>query len=87
LHGAVFAYEGNVGDVAVLRPMMSPRIGVQLMEGPREISAHEILVCKPGVERHSGTVDGKPAVVSIFTLTCDKRKFAVQSVEFEQSLE
>jgi hypothetical protein len=69
-------------DVAVLRPMISPDIGVQLDSGPRELKPGAVLRCAASLREHDAIVETKIAKVTDLVLDCGEHKFVVKSLDF-----
>ncbi len=69
-------------DVAVLRPMIAPDIGVQLDSGPRELKAGTVLRCASSLRDHDAIVETKIAKVTDLVLDCGEHKFVVKSLDF-----
>jgi hypothetical protein len=69
-------------DVAILRPMIAPDIGVQLDSGPRELKPGAVLQCWSSVREHDAIVETRIAKVTDLMLDCGERKFVVKTVEF-----
>ncbi len=78
----VFLHVDRGQDVAILRPMIAPNIGVQLDSGPREIKPGTVLRCRPSVREHDAIVESQIAKVSDLMLDCGDQKFVVKTVEF-----
>src|SRR5713226_6119892 len=66
-------------DVAILRPMIAPDIGVQLDSGPRELKPGTVLRCKTSVREHDAIVEGQIAKVTDLMLDCGEHKFVVKT--------
>jgi hypothetical protein len=69
-------------DVAVLRPMIAPDIGVQLDSGPRELKPGTVLQCAASVREHDAIVETKIAKVTDLLLDCGEHKFVVKTIDF-----
>ena len=78
----VFLRVDREQDVAILRPMIAPDIGVQLDAGPREIKPGTVLRCRTSVREHDAIVEGQIAKVTDLMLDCGDQKFVVKTVEF-----
>ena len=78
----VFLRVDRARDVAILRPLIAPDIGVQLDSGPREIKPGTVLRCKSSVREHDAIVEGQIAKVTDLMLDCGDQKFVVKTVEF-----
>jgi hypothetical protein len=71
-------------QLAMLRPMISPDIGVQLDSGPRQLEAGTVLTCAMVERAHSAIVEGQSGKVSEIVLECGEHKFVVKSLDFER---
>jgi hypothetical protein len=69
-------------DIAILRPMIAPDIGVQLDSGPRELKAGTVLRCASSVREHDALVENQIAKVTDLLLDCGDQKFVVKTIEF-----
>jgi hypothetical protein len=78
----VFLRVDHAQDVAILRPMIAPDIGVQLDSGPREIKPGAVLRCNTAVREHDAIVEGQVSKVIDLMLDCGDQKFVVKTVEF-----
>src|SRR6266571_8248832 len=78
----VFLRVDHEKDVAILRPMIAPNIGVQLDSGPRELKPGTVLQCQSSRREHDAIVEGQIAKVSDLMLDCGDQKFVVKTVEF-----
>jgi hypothetical protein len=78
----VFLRVDREQDIAILRPMIAPDIGVQLDSGPREITPGTVLRCRTSVREHEALVEGQIAKVIDLMLDCGDHKFVVKTVEF-----
>jgi hypothetical protein len=78
----VFLRVDRQQDVAILRPMIAPDIGVQLDSGPREIKPGTVLRCASSVREHDALVEGQISKVVDLMLDCGDQKFVVKTVEF-----
>ncbi len=78
----VFLRVDRARDVAILRPMIAPDIGVQLDSGPRELKTGTVLQCLSSIREHDAIVDTRIAKVTDLMLDCGERKFVVKTVEF-----
>jgi hypothetical protein len=80
----LFVFRGvdHEHDVAILRPMIAPDIGVQLDSGPRELKPGTVLQCWSSVREHDAIVETRIAKVSDLMLDCGDQKFVVKTVEF-----
>jgi hypothetical protein len=78
----VFLRVDRAQDVAVLRPMITPDIGVQLDSGPRELKPGTVLQCAASLREHDAIVETKIAKVTDLVLDCGEHKFVVKSLDF-----
>lgn len=78
----VFLRVDRTQDIAILRPMIAPDIGVQLDSGPREIKPGTVLRCKTSSREHDAIVEGQVSKVIDLMLDCGDQKFVVKTVEF-----
>ncbi len=78
----VFLRVDRVQDVAILRPMIAPDIGVQLDSGPRELKPGAVLQCSSSLREHDAIVETKIAKVTDLMLDCGGHKFVVKSLDF-----
>ena len=69
-------------DVAILRPMIAPDIGVQLDSGPRELKPGTVLQCASLLREHDAIVESRIAKVTDLVLDCGEHKFVVKTLEF-----
>jgi hypothetical protein len=69
-------------DIAILRPMIAPDIGVQLDSGPRELKPGTVLRCASSMREHDALVENQIAKVSDLLLDCGDQKFVVKTIEF-----
>jgi hypothetical protein len=69
-------------DFAVLRPMIAPDIGVQLMAEAPELDPGTVLRCVPSTHAQAAIVDGQIATVSELILSCGDHKFIVKGLDF-----
>jgi len=69
-------------DVAILRPMVAPDIGVQLDSGPRELKPGTVLRCATSLREHDAIVETHMAKVTDLVLDCGDQKFVVKSLDF-----
>src|SRR5216684_7184718 len=76
----VFLRVDREQDLAILRPMIAPDIGVQLDSGPREIKPGTVLRCKASVREHDAIVESQIAKVTDLMLDCGDQKFVVKSL-------
>jgi hypothetical protein len=78
----VFIRVDRAQDVAILRPMIAPDIGVQLDSGPRELKPGTVLRCASSLREHDAIVETKIAKVTDLVLDCGEHKFVVKSLDF-----
>ena len=78
----VFLRVDQQQDIAILRPMIAPDIGVQLDSGPRELKLGTVLRCSTSLREHDAIVETKIARVTDLVLDCGDRKFVVKSLDF-----
>jgi len=80
----VFLRVDRTQDVAILRPMIAPDIGVQLDSGPRELKRGTVLHCTTSIREHAAFVEGQIARISELWLDCGDHKFVVKGLDFSQ---
>ena len=78
----VFLRVDPAQDVAILRPMIAPDIGVQLDSGPRALKPGTILRCAASAREHDALVESQIAKVTDLLLDCGEHKFVVKTLEF-----
>lgn len=78
----VFVRVDPAQDVAILRPMIAPDIGVQLDSGSRELKRGTVLRCTTSTREHPAIVESKVATVSELQLDCGDHKFVVKGLDF-----
>ena len=78
----VFLRVDREHDLAILRPMIAPEIGVQLDSGPRELKPGTVLQCSTSMREHDAIVETKIAKVTDLLLDCGGQKFVVKTLEF-----
>lgn len=78
----VFVRVEHEQDLAILRPLIAPDIGVQLDSGPRDLKRGAVLRCRSWGRDHDGIVEGQIAKVSDLMLDCGDQKFVVKTVDF-----
>ena len=78
----VFLRVDRAQDVAILRPMIAPDIGVQLDSGPRELKTGAVLQCASSLRDHDAIVESQIAKVTDLVLDCGDHKFVVKSLDF-----
>jgi hypothetical protein len=80
----VFIRVDREKDIAVLRPMIAPDIGVQLVADAPHLDPGSVLRCVPSTHAQAAIVDGQVATISELVLACDDHKFIVKGLEFVQ---
>ncbi len=78
----VFLRVDREQDVAILRPMIAPDIGVQLDSGGRALDPGTVLRCEHSARAHAAIVEGQVATVSELVLDCGEHTFVVKTLEF-----
>ena len=78
----VFLGVDHKQDVAILRPMIAPDIGVQLDSGPRQLAPGTVLTCEMVAREHDAIVEGQVGKVSEVMLDCRDHKFVVKTLDF-----
>ena len=78
----VFLRVDHKHDVAILRPMIAPDIGVQLDSGPRQVAPGTVLTCEMVGREHDAIVEGQVSKVSEMLLSCGEHKFVVKTLDF-----
>ena len=78
----VFLRVDHKQDVAILRPMIAPDIGVQLDSGPRQLAPGTVLTCDMVARGHDAIVEGQVSKVSEMVLNCGEHKFVVKTLDF-----
>src|SRR5229473_5365981 len=81
----VFLRVDHEQDVAILRPMIAPDIGVQVDSGPRELKPGTVLQCASSVREHDAIVESRIAKVTDLVLDCGEHKFVVKTIDFAPS--
>jgi hypothetical protein len=69
-------------DVAYLRPLVAPDIGVHLDSGSRDVQPGTILRGTTSAREYSATVEGQVAKVTDLVLDCGETKFVVKGIDF-----
>ena len=77
----VFLRVDHGQDVAILRPMIAPDIGVQLDSGPRELKPGTVLQCASSLREHDAIVETKIATVTDLVLDFGAQKFVVKTID------
>lgn len=78
----VFLRVDREQDIAILRPMIAPDIGVQLDSGPRHLEPGTVLTCEMVPREHDAIVEGQVAKLSEIVLDCGDHKFVVKTLDF-----
>jgi hypothetical protein len=78
----VFLHVDREQDIAILRPMIAPDIGVQLDSGPRHLAPGTVLTCEMLSREHDAIVEGQVARLSEIVLDCGDHKFVVKTLDF-----
>jgi len=78
----VFLRVDHEHEIAILRPMIAPDIGVQLDSGPRQLASGTLLTCEMVPREHDAIVDGQLSKVSEMLLDCGGHKFVVKTLDF-----
>ncbi len=78
----VFLRVDHEQDVAILRPMIAPDIGVQLDSGPSRLEPGTVLQCEASARAHDAIVEGQLGKVSELILNCGDHKFVVKTLDF-----
>jgi len=80
----VFLRTDPAEDVALLRPMIAPDIGVQLDSGSRALKPGTVLRCQTTTREHPAIVEGQVTKVMDLLLDCGDQKFVVKGLDFSQ---
>ena len=78
----VFLRVDHQQDVAILRPMIAPDIGVQLDSGPRQLAPGTVLTCEMLARDHDAIVEGQVGKISEIVLDCGEHRFVVKTLDF-----
>jgi hypothetical protein len=78
----VFLRVDHDRDIAILRPMIAPDIGVQLDSGPRQLVPGTVLTCGMAPREHDAIVEGQLSKVSEMVLDCAEHKFVIKTIDF-----
>ena len=78
----VFLRLDHKQNIAILRPMIAPDIGVQLDSGPRQLAPGTVLTCEMLPREHDAIVEGQVGKVSEIVLNCGEHKFVVKTLDF-----
>ncbi len=77
----VFVRVDRAKDIAVLRPMIAPDLGVQLDSGPRTLEPGTVLRCTSFVREHAAIVEGQLTQVTDLRLDCGDQEFVVKALD------
>jgi hypothetical protein len=78
----VFLRVDREKDIAILRPMIAPDIGVQLDSGPHHLEPGTVLTCGMVAREHDAIVEGQVGKISEIVLDCGEHKFVVKTLDF-----
>ena len=78
----VFLCVEHEQNLAILRPMIAPDIGVQLDSGPSTLERGAVMRCTSSQRDHDAIVEGQIAKVSDLLLDCSDQKFVVKTLDF-----
>ena len=78
----VFLRVNREQNIAILRPMIAPDIGVQLDSGPRHLEPGSVLTCEMLPREHDAIVEGQVSKVSEIVLSCGEHHFVVKTLDF-----
>ena len=84
----VFLRVDTEQNLAILRPMIAPDIGVQLDSGlpagagSRKLEQRTVLQCRAATREHDALIDGQISKFSEMFLDCGDHKFAVKAIDF-----
>ena len=78
----VFLRVDTAQNLAILRPMIPPDLGVQLHSGPRTLKTGSVLQCDSTSRTHAAIVEGQVGSVRELLLDCGEQKFSVKTLEF-----
>jgi len=78
----VFLRVDHDHEIAILRPMIAPDIGVQLDSGPRTLAPGSVLTCAMLPREHDAIVEGRVSKVSELVLDCGDHKFVIKTLDF-----
>ena len=70
-------------DMAILRPMIAPDIGVQLDSGVRNLARGTVLRCGLSSREHAAIVEGEAGKITEMVLDCGERRFIVKTIDFQ----
>jgi len=82
----VFVFRGvdRTQEVAILRPVIAPDIGVQLDSGLSKLERGTVLNCQVFAREHTAIVDGQGSKISEMLLDCGDHTFVVKALDFTQ---
>lgn len=69
-------------ELAILRPMIAPDIGVQLDSGSPKLEQRAILQCHAFTRERDALVEGQIGKITEMVLDCGDRKFVVKAIDF-----
>ena len=78
----VFLRVDTEHNLAVLRPMIAPDIGVQLDSGSTTLEKRAVLQCHALTREREALVDSAPGKITETVLDCGDRKFVVKGLDF-----
>ncbi len=78
----VFLRVDHEHDIAILRPMIAPDIGVHLDSGPPQLTPGTVLACEMVAREHDAIVEGQVGKVAEILLDCGDHKFVVKTLDF-----
>ena len=78
----VFLRVDHEHDIAILRPMIAPDIGVQLASGNPQLAPGTVLTCEMVSREHDGIIEGQVGKVAEILLDCGDHKFVVKTLDF-----
>jgi len=78
----VFVHIDPKQDVAILRPMIAPDIGVQLDTETRSLQPGSVLHCQASTRQQQAIVEGQTATITDLLLECGGHKFVVKGLDF-----
>ena len=69
-------------DMAILRPVIAPDIGVQLDSGSPKLEKRTALECHATNREREALVEGQPGTITEMLLDCGAHKFVVKGLDF-----
>ena len=78
----VFLRVDHEHDIAILRPMIAPDVGVQLDSGPPQLAPGTVLACEMVAREHDAIVEGQVGKIADILLDCGDHKFVVKTLDF-----